>query len=150
MLDLYDELTKIVDALNSANLEFAVCGGVAMAIHGFTRATVDIDLFVKPDDVEAIESAVAPIGFTFRAKPMNFARGAMQIRRVSKIDPTDGDVLVLDLLLSTEPLHDVWETREVRSLAGRPLPVVSREGLIKLKRFRASDQDLVDIRRLSE
>jgi len=150
MLDLYDELTKIVDALNGASLEFAVCGGVAMAIHGFTRATVDIDLFVKPRDVAAIESAVAPLGFTFRANPMNFAGGAMQIRRVSKIDPTDGDVLMLDLLLSTEPLQDIWETREVRSLAGRPLPLVSREGLIKLKRFRSSDQDLVDIKRLSE
>jgi len=94
--------------------------------------------------------AVAPLGFTFRANPMNFAGGAMQIRRVSKIDPTDGDVLMLDLLLSTEPLQDIWETREVRSLAGRPLPLVSREGLIKLKRFRSSDQDLVDIKRLSE
>ena len=150
MLDLYDELTKIVEALTHANLDFAVCGGVAMAIHGFTRATVDIDLLIRPEDTAAVEATVAPIGYTFHAKPMSFAGGTMQIRRVSKIDPSDGDVLTLDLLLVTESFEDVWRTREVRSLAGKPLPVVSRDGLIKLKRSRSSDQDLVDIKRLNE
>ena len=35
MLDLYDELAKIVDALDRAQPEFAVCGGVAMVMDSF-------------------------------------------------------------------------------------------------------------------
>lgn len=81
---------------------------------------------MRPSDVETVEAAVAPLGFIVRALPMHFAGGAMEIRRVSKIDSTDGDVLMLDLLLATDPLREVWETREYRSLAGVPLPVVSR------------------------
>jgi len=39
MLDLYDELTKLIDALESASIDSAVCGGIAMAIWQFPRAT---------------------------------------------------------------------------------------------------------------
>ena len=40
MLDLYDELAALLDALEAANAEYAVCGGLAMAIHGIPRATI--------------------------------------------------------------------------------------------------------------
>ena len=148
MLDLYDELTGLMSALTESDLDFAVCGGVAMAVHGFTRATEDIDLFIRPEDLEGVEKVAASCGFTFQAKPMNFSGGAMQIRRVTKIDAADGDVLTLDLLLVTPETERVWLTREVKSLRGRPFPVVSREGLVTLKLFRSSDQDIVDIKRL--
>lgn len=55
---------------------------------------------------------------------------------------------MLDLLLVTPAVEDVWQTRERMIWQGADLWVVSREGLIKLKLLRSSDQDLVDIRRL--
>ena len=119
-----------------------------MSVHGFTRATEDIDLFVQPGDVERAEEVVAALGYVVKAKPMNFSSGDMQIRRVSKIDPSDGDLLTLDFLLVTPATELAWRSREVREWNGRELPVVSRDGLILLKRFRSSDQDLVDISRL--
>jgi hypothetical protein len=67
---------------------------------------------------------------------------------VSKIDRTDGDTMTLDLLLVTPETLQVWETRRVVSWRDRPFPVVSRDGLITLKRFRSSELDLVDISRL--
>ncbi len=119
-----------------------------MAIHGFTRATEDLDLFVRPEDLDAIEESVATLGYTIKANPMNFSGGAMKIRRVSRIDRTDGDTMTLDLLLVTPETSEVWETRQVVSWRDRPFPVVSREGLITLKRFRSSELDLIDISRL--
>ena len=148
MLNLANELDSIRRVLNDAGIEYAVCGGIALTIHGFTRSTVDIDLFVQGEDVERIYTAVEAMGYTFRARPMTFSGGAMEIRRVTKIDPTDGDTMVLDLLLVTPQTKHVWETRQVLTFLGKPVTVVSREGLITLKRFRSSDQDLVDIRRL--
>ena len=148
MLNLLRELASIVDTIAAENIAYAICGGLAMSVHGFTRATVDIDLFVRPEDVDRIETVVEPLGYVVKAKPMNFSGGAMRIRRVSKIDPSDGDLLTLDLLLVTEATASAWETREVREWNGRKISVVSREGLILLKQFRSSDQDLVDIARL--
>ena len=121
-----------------------------MAIHGHPRATIDIGLLVQPDDVERIFEAVRPLGFSIEARPMNFSGSAMQIRRISKVDERDGEVLMLDMLLVTPETRSAWETRQEVPWQGYPLTVVSRDGLILLKKFRSSKQDLADIEALSE
>jgi predicted nucleotidyltransferase len=148
MLNLANELAAVVDTLNGRGVDFAVCGGVAMAIHGYTRATEDIDLFLREEDLGKLKDAVATLGFVIEARPMNFSGGAVKIRRISKIDPSDGDLLMLDLLLVTWETEHVWSTREKLEWRGKLFPVVSREGLIELKRYRSSEQDLLDIRKL--
>ena len=42
MLNLLTEFQNIVNTLEEEKIEYAICGGIAMAIHGFLRATVDI------------------------------------------------------------------------------------------------------------
>ena len=37
-MDLIDELEQITTAFNKAEIEFALCGGLAMAAHGWIRA----------------------------------------------------------------------------------------------------------------
>ncbi len=148
MLDLEQELGNIVDALAAEQIEYALCGGLAMAVHGAPRATIDIDLLVRPEDVDHIREVVAPQGFTFRALPMTFSNGRVRIERVTKIDPADGETLMLDLLLVTPELETAWHTREKRQWRGGILTVVSREGLIQLKTYRSSKQDQADIERL--
>lgn len=135
--------------LQQARVEFAVCGGMAMAIHGFPRATVDLDILIRPESLDAAFAAVHPVGYIVKAFPMQFARGSVEIRRVSKIDPRDGDTLILDLLLVTSASEKVWETRQTAALPdGSRIPVVSREGLIALKESRSSGTDLDDIAKL--
>ena len=136
MLDLERELDAILSALNARAIEYALCGGLAVGVHGYPRATVDIDLLIRPDAEESVYEAVAPLGFTFKANP------------VSKIDPIDGEVLMLDLLLVTPAFESVWEGRERHEWLGKEIVVVSRNGLIALKRGRSSKQDLADIEKL--
>jgi hypothetical protein len=133
-------------ALSERGVEYALCGGLAVGVHGFPRATVDIDLLIRPESEEAVYDAVAPLGFTFRANPMNF--GGTQIRRVSKIDENDGEVLMLDLLLVTPAFEHVWQSRERHEWLGAELVVVSKQGLIALKKGRSSKLDLADIEKL--
>ena len=47
MSDLLSEFKLVTNLLNEHQIEFAVCGGWAMAIHGFPRATIDIDLLIR-------------------------------------------------------------------------------------------------------
>jgi Nucleotidyl transferase AbiEii toxin, Type IV TA system len=147
VLDLEQELGTIIDALAGERIEYALCGGLAMAVHGAPRATIDIDLLVREEDVDRIRQAVAPHGFT-RALPMTFSKGHVRIERVTKIDPSDGETLMLDLLVVTPALETVWQTREKREWRGGVLTVVSRDGLIQLKTYRLSKQDQADIERL--
>lgn len=148
MLDLEQELGNVVDALTAERIGYALCGGLAMAVHGAPRATIDIDLLVRPEDVDRIREVVARHGFTFRALPMTFSEGQVRIERVTKIDPADGETLMLDLLVVTPALEKAWHTRETRQWRGGVLTVVSREGLIQLKSYRSSKQDQADIERL--
>lgn len=150
MLDLFEELTQLIAALDEQRIEYALCGGLAMAVWGFPRATVDIDLVIEADALSATEAVAGSLGYRLKARPMNFSSGAIVIHRVSKIDPDGGDVLMLDLMIVTPSIADVWSSREKLNWQRGTISVVSREGLIKLKRFRASGTDLDDIERLQE
>jgi hypothetical protein len=54
MSTLLEEFKSITQALNDAGIDYAVCGGWAMAIHGLPRATIDIDLLILGDDLERV------------------------------------------------------------------------------------------------
>lgn len=146
MATLLDELSQI-SALDENGVEYAVCGGLAMAIHGFARATLGIDILIQVESLEKAYEIAAENGFDIRGLDISFKERAVEIRRVSKIDDT-GEVLSLDLLLVTPQVEDVWETREEIGFLGNKLSVVSREGLIKMKTLAGRPQDLADIERL--
>lgn len=152
MLDLYEEFRAVVTALEERRIDYAVCGGLAVAVYSAPRATVDIDLLILSEDLEKVRSAIAALGYVIAAHPMAFAEGSVEIRRWSKLDPSDGDLLSIDLLLVTPALAEVWasRTRAVSGGGGASIGVVSREGLIALKSLRGSLQDLADIERLKE
>lgn len=118
-----------------------------MAIHGFVRATVDIDILIRPESLEKAYEIAETKGFDIRGPDVSFKERAVEIRRVSKIDDS-GEVLSLDFLLVTPQTEDVWQTREEIDFLGNKLSVVSREGLIKMKRLAGRPQDLADIERL--
>ncbi len=148
MLDLYQEFRGVIRALDDAGVPYALCGGLAMAIWDEPRATVDIDLLIEESRIDAAMTALEPLGFVVKAMPMRFSSGAIVIRRVSKFDPQGGDVLMVDFLIVTPQVSDVWDTRVAAKWSDRQITVVSREGLIKLKTFRSSGRDLDDIQRL--
>ncbi|MGH9580658.1 MAG: nucleotidyl transferase AbiEii/AbiGii toxin family protein [Terriglobales bacterium] len=147
---LYGELKALVAALNAANVPYALCGGLAMAVHGSPRATVDIDLLILPPDVERTLAVAEKLGFKFAAQPMEFGDGAVRIRRVSKMGGEDEDPVVLDLILVTGPLQPLWEHRQQIVWESCPLHVLSRDAMIQMKSLRGSHQDRADISRLRE
>src|SRR5438128_7949695 len=108
MFDLYEELTSIVSAFDERGIDYAICGGLAMAVHGIPRATVDIDVIILDEQLEQAKSAARSLGYTVEAQPMRFARGAVEIRGISKIDLDTGVVLSLYLLLVTPQIVDIW------------------------------------------
>ena len=148
MFDLDEELTRLRDRLEDAGIEYALCGGLAMGIHGHPRATIDIDLLVRPESENVVMAVAEALGYTIKARPMSFSNGATEIRRISKVDPSDGETLMLDVLLVTPAIAEAWRTRQEVIWKGKPLRVVSRDGLIALKMLRSSKQDLADIARL--
>ncbi|MFH1024158.1 MAG: hypothetical protein V1809_12330 [Planctomycetota bacterium] len=148
MLDLYDELKSLVAELEAGRVEYALCGGLALAVYDLPRATVDIDLLVPPASLPAAIAVAAARGYTVEAAPMRFAEGTIEIRRFTKTDPDSSDHLMLDLVVVTPALATIWEGRRPMDWEHGRLSVVSKEGLIRMKSLRKSGQDQDDIRRL--
>jgi len=148
MIDLFAELRRIVGALDADDIDYALCGGVALAIHGIPRATLDADLMVRTADVDRVRRAIEPLGYRLTGADMEFAGGAVIISRLVKPDPDSEDALIVDLLHATAPLAQVWNGRQRLSWEHGSISTVSRDGLIALKRLRGSGQDQDDIDRL--
>ena len=146
-IDLFDETMGLLAELERHGVPYAVAGALALAIHGVPRATTDIDLLVRRDDVEATLEVARARGFRVQAPPMRFSDG-LEVRRSSKVDATV--MLTLDLLLVNENLEPVWASRERVATERGDVWVVSRQGLIEMKAWAGREQDLADIRRLRE
>ena len=151
MANLYEEFRAVVGALGAARIPYAVCGGLAMSIHAHPRATIDIDLLAPPDAIAQIAATLSGHGFVRRdPTPTRLADGQV-VMRLTKIVPGDPEVLVVDIIEAQPGATDAaWQTRTTLPWEGHPVPVVSRAGLIGLKRLRGSPQDRVDISTLEE
>ncbi len=149
-MDLLGELTKLLSKLKEENIDFALCGGLAMAVYAFPRATLDIDIMIESEVLERVKEIVIKLGFSIDTGFMEFKNGSIKIYRLCKITPESKDELILDLLLVTPQIYDVWESRKEILWEGGALPVVSPEGLIRLKSIRGSGQDKDDIAHLRD
>ena len=150
MFDLVEELRKLIAALNERNIDYAICGGLAMAIYDHARATVDIDLLILSESLDLVMATASTLGYDLRGLDMTFSKGAIERRRISKIDRVSGHVLSLDLLLVTPTIQKIWDSRVEADWEDGTLYVVSREGLIELKSLSGRPQDMADIVALQE
>jgi len=143
-MDLYEELRDVVKALNHRGLDYAICGGVALALHGHPRFTDDIDILILPDDLDEIQDAAKSCGFLDSSGRIPFEQ--CDVHRIVKNQ--GAEFLVLDLLLVNDVLEEIWQSRVDFDWQEERLRVVSAEGLASMKRMAGRDQDLVDLKNM--
>lgn len=133
-------------ALNAASVEFLVVGAHALAVHGYVRATKDLDVWIRPSSTNAERLLAALHAFgapthdvtvdDFSAPGVTFQIGVAPVR-IDLITAVDG--LTFDA---------AWHNRIASDYGGEPVSVLSREDLITNKRASARPQDLADIAEL--
>jgi len=141
-MDLFEETRTLLRALDASTIPYALCGALAVAVHGCPRYTADIDLLIEAQSVEPIIDVAKRCGFVFGAAPMAFSDG-VEVHRWSKV--MGSEVLTLDLMVVSPTYQDVWETRERVGLSDMTISVVSRDGLIRMKLVAARPKDLMDV-----
>ena len=116
-MDLKQELLGIVGALNKAGVPYALCGGMAVVLHGYPRLTRDIDLLIRRQALNAAREALAAVGFKIPSGLIPFDTGGPHEREVFRISKQIGEeLLTVDLLLLPDFLKKVWEGRETYEL----------------------------------
>ncbi len=145
---LPDDFRDVLVALADAGARFVVLGGYAVAYHGHTRATKDLDVFVEPTGPNAgnVERALAEFG-----APL----GALGVSRVDFSTP--GRVvqiglppLRIDIINEADGItfEEAWSDHGVLDVDGRAIPIIGRDALIRNKRAAARLQDLADVEAL--
>jgi len=68
MLDnenLWQVATQCHRILGSEEIPHAICGGVAVCLHGYQRNTVDLDLIIRRSDSERVKETLTEAGLTW-------------------------------------------------------------------------------------
>ncbi|HMP76496.1 MAG TPA: nucleotidyltransferase family protein [Kiritimatiellia bacterium] len=149
-LELITEFARVAEALRGKRLRYALVGGLAMAVHGFARATKDIDFLVHPEDLDRVRRALATAGFRVRSEVMTFNATGITLHRLIKTYTDTEDYFLVDLMVPLRPAHleMIQRARRMKWSNGF-IRVLRREDLIDLKRDAGRPQDLADIQRLS-
>lgn len=143
-MDIQAELRTIVAAFNGASIEYALCGGLAVAFHGYARFTKDIDILVPRDSLANALGVAANVGFLDSSGKILFPD--VELHRVLKIE--ESEYLILDLMVLSQNEDQAWNQKTWFDWEGLPICVVSTDGLVAMKRRAGRPQDLLDIKML--
>lgn len=129
-------------ALRSANVVYVIIGGVAVNAHGVLRSTHDLDVMVRSEDSDPLDTILNGLGY----KAID--------RRADLAHYMRPDGTRLDVLYSRRPITaELLRNPIVAQYSGQSIPIISIEGLIGLKVQAFNDDprrigDLDDIMRL--
>lgn len=145
-MKLKDELLKIADCFEQSGIDYALCGGLAVVVHGYPRLTKDIDMLIRPEELDHARVQLAKIEYELEAGTFRFNPGTSKeslLFRVSRA--VDTELTTLDLMLVGPIFEGVWADRELIQVGAQSLKIVSRNGLITMKEVAGRPQDLADI-----
>jgi hypothetical protein len=144
MQTLEAELRELVRLFNEENVSYALCGGMAVGIHGYPRFTQDIDFLIPPESLDLARGVAAKAGFLDESGRIPFADS--DVYRIVKIE--GAEFRMLDLLVPKRLDTLAWTQRQWFDWNELPICVVSVEGLVEMKRAAGRDVDLLDIKNL--
>jgi hypothetical protein len=147
-MDLTTELAAIIDALDAAGIPYALCGGLAVALHGHIRATQDIDLLIRPANLRSALRLLDKLGYHLGGGviPLGDAEHPVDVHRVSRA--VGQELLTVDLIEVSPRLEPAWASRSEHLWSGRTITAVSREGLGIMKRLSDRPIDRDDLEHL--
>jgi hypothetical protein len=108
---LKEELLSITACFEQSGIDYALCGGLAVVVHGYPRLTKDIDILIRPEELEHAREELAKIEYDLEAGTFRFNPGTNKenlMYRVSRAVETE--LTTLDLMLVAPVFEKVWPT----------------------------------------
>ena len=154
---IYENIFRL---LNEADVRYVVVGGIAVNLHGYHRATGDLDIAMSMTDRDILEFVrVAKMhGFVPRV-PVAMEDFANREKREDWIHQKNMKVFTVynpkkqmeHIDIMTEEIVDfesLFKDRVMTSYRAIPIPVASIPHLIQMKEHAGRDRDRMDIQAL--
>lgn len=151
---------QIIAALEAAAVRYVVAGGFAVNLHGFLRATQDLDVLVDLDPANAAQAMATLVAFGLRPRvpvpASDFAdpekrRDWFENRNMlvfQMVDPGDPFCSVDVFIRNPIDFDQLWQRSIISHLGQTPCRIVSVEDLIAMKTEAGRPVDLRDIEEL--
>jgi len=135
---------SLLKSLKEHKVKFVIIGATAFPVHGYSRATLDIDIFIKPERSNAEKTLVALKNFGYN------------VRDVTVDELLTKKILIRQYLVETD-IHpyvkgvffdEVWKNK-VKSKFGDTFAwFASLDDLIKMKKAAGRPKDIEDLKYL--
>lgn len=137
---------QVCAALNGAGARYLVIGGVACILHGYVRATKDVDILIEQtmENAERVLSGLEGVGY-------GFARESLAEEIIRKPITIIGDDPRVDLFTVAWSVKysDAIARSSTVEAEGVTIPLIGLEDLIATKRT-GRPQDNIDLEVLEE
>lgn len=148
---LKDALRKIVQALDKHQIPYALIGALAVAAHGYVRATKDVDLLID----WPLPRAKELVGLLEADKVVaEFRKGHFEDPVAGVIRATVADAdgpISIDLLFPSRAWQrPIVSDAEIVDQEGIPVRVARAKDVFLLKLYAGGPQDLLDAAQLYE
>jgi hypothetical protein len=146
--EIASQFEKLLVALATSRVDFAVVGGLAVIFNGYPRLTLDADILVHnaPDNLRRLLDCLANWGegWARELKPEDFVfeQGAIRV-----IEDFDLDIFTR---MSGKSLDDFRPRLRHLEAGGVRVPYLAPEDLIFLKQDSWRDKDKLDVQAMRE
>jgi len=136
------DIEELLKSLNAHNVEFVIIGATAFPIHGYARATLDIDIFIRPETKNAVRTLNALRDFGYDTADITVE------------DLLTQKVLIRQYLVETDihpfvtgiTFDHVWKNRIPGTFGKEKVYYASLDDLIVMKESAGRPKDLEDIK----
>jgi len=151
------KIAELLESLSDNHVQYVLVGGLAVQLHGFLRATFDIDLALALDDANLVRFiAVAKHFCLIPALPvdMETLRDARLIEQgycekgmlsFSLREPQVGGSVVDVRVRPEVPFSTLASNAVIGELFGRQVPIAAIADLLVMKRIANRPKDRIDI-----
>ena len=133
---------SLLKSLNAHNIRYVVIGATAFPVHGYARATLDIDIFIEatPENARRTLAALKDVGH--------------DVTGITIEDLLTKKLLIRQYILATDihsfasgvTFEEVWRNRVEDKIGETPANFASLDDLIRMKQAAGRPKDLEDLR----
>jgi predicted nucleotidyltransferase len=136
------DIKSLLKSLNERNVRYVIIGAFAFPFHGYLRATVDVDIFIKPTEENARSTLAALADFGY------------DISGITAGEILSHKLLIRQYVLETDihpfaagvTFEEVWQNRKKGMIEGVETNIASLDDLIRMKEAAGRDKDLQDLK----
>jgi len=135
------DIESLLRSLNDRAVEYVIIGAAAFPVHGYSRATLDVDLFIRaePDNARRTLDALRQFGY--------------DVTDITVDDLLHNKVLIRQYIVETDvhpfvtgtTFEKVWANRVEGEYEGVPAWFASLDDLIEMKEAAGRPKDLQDL-----